>query len=199
MPKSNNQKLKVLYIMDALKEKGEKGEPLSMQEILKMLESHSISAERKSIYDDMEALRQYGLDIQYRRPAPSGYYLEGTLCSGRESEEGKEPETETKETGKPEEIKADAPEDLENCKKVKILCKKDVKDKVMQYLQNPRCQEKEKRFLITGKARIDQDFYGWLTTLGNRGKLLKPGKEAMAYREYLKGIVKEYRGMGQKG
>ncbi|OUO78925.1 hypothetical protein B5F53_09635 [Blautia sp. An249] len=199
MPKSNNQKLKVLYIMDALKEKGEKGEPLSMQEILKMLESHSISAERKSIYDDMEALRQYGLDIQYRRPAPSGYYLEGTLCSGKESEEGKEPETETKETGKPEEIKADAPEDLENCKKVKILCKKDVKDKVMQYLQNPRCQEKEKRFLITGKARIDQDFYGWLTTLGNRGKLLKPGKEAMAYREYLKGIVKEYRGMGQKG
>ncbi|HIY18176.1 MAG TPA: hypothetical protein IAA44_02095 [Candidatus Blautia avistercoris] len=199
MPKSNNQKLKVLYIMDALKEKGEKGEPLSMQEILKMLESHSISAERKSIYDDMEALRQYGLDIQYRRPAPSGYYLEGTLCSGKESEEGKEPETETKETGKPEEIKEDAPEDLENCKKVKILCKKDVKDKVMQYLQNPRCQEKEKRFLITGKARIDQDFYGWLTTLGNRGKLLKPGKEAMAYREYLKGIVKEYRGMGQKG
>ena len=199
MPKSNNQKLKVLYIMDALKEKGEKGEPLSMQEILKMLESHSISAERKSIYDDMEALRQYGLDIQYRRPAPSGYYLEGTLCSGKESEEGKEPETETKETGKPEEIKADVPEDLENCKKVKILCKKDVKDKVMQYLQNPRCQEKEKRFLITGKARIDQDFYGWLTTLGNRGKLLKPGKEAMAYREYLKGIVKEYRGMGQKG
>lgn len=199
MPKSNNQKLKVLYIMDALKEKGEKGEPLSMQEILKMLESHSISAERKSIYDDMEALRQYGLDIQYRRPAPSGYYLEGTLCSGKESEEGKEPETEIKETGKPEEIKADAPEDLENCKKVKILCKKDVKDKVMQYLQNPRCQEKEKRFLITGKARIDQDFYGWLTTLGNRGKLLKPGKEAMAYREYLKGIVKEYRGMGQKG
>ena len=199
MPKSNNQKLKVLYIMDALKEKGEKGEPLSMQEILKMLESHSISAERKSIYDDMEALRQYGLDIQYRRPAPSGYYLEGTLCSGKESEEGKEPETETKETGKPEEIKADAPEDLENCKKVKILCKKDVKDKVMQYLQNARCQEKEKRFLITGKARIDQDFYGWLTTLGNRGKLLKPGKEAMAYREYLKGIVKEYRGMGQKG
>lgn len=185
--------------MDALKEKGEKGEPLSMQEILKMLESHSISAERKSIYDDMEALRQYGLDIQYRRPAPSGYYLEGTLCSGKESEEGKEPETETKETGKPEEIKEDAPEDLENCKKVKILCKKDVKDKVMQYLQNPRCQEKEKRFLITGKARIDQDFYGWLTTLGNRGKLLKPGKEAMAYREYLKGIVKEYRGMGQKG
>ena len=199
MPKSNNQKLKVLYIMDALKEKGEKGEPLSMQEILKMLESHSISAERKSIYDDMEALRQYGLDIQYRRPAPSGYYLEGTLCSGKESEEGKEPETETKETGKPEENKEDAPEDLENCKKVKILCKKDVKDKVMQYLQNPRCQEKEKRFLITGKARIDQDFYGWLTTLGNRGKLLKPGKEAMAYREYLKGIVKEYRGMGQKG
>ena len=100
MPKSNNQKLKVLYIMDALKEKGEKGEPLSMQEILKMLESHSISAERKSIYDDMEALRQYGLDIQYRRPAPSGYYLEGTLCSGKESEEGKEPETETKKTKK---------------------------------------------------------------------------------------------------
>ncbi len=36
-----------------------------------------ITAERKSIYDDIEALREFGLDVQYKRGRPGGYYLAG--------------------------------------------------------------------------------------------------------------------------
>lgn len=61
--------------MQAFLEKTDEAHVLSMQEILKTLEMHGILAERKSIYDDIETLRVYGLDIIYRKEPPSGYYL----------------------------------------------------------------------------------------------------------------------------
>ncbi len=75
MAKSYNQKMKILYLMQAFLEKTDEAHVLSMQEILKTLEMHGILAERKSIYDDIETLRVYGLDIIYRKEPPSGYYL----------------------------------------------------------------------------------------------------------------------------
>ena len=38
---------------------------------------HGIRAERKSIYDDVEVLREFGMDIRYTRERPGGYYLAG--------------------------------------------------------------------------------------------------------------------------
>lgn len=75
MAKSYNQKMKILYLMQAFLERTDESHVLSMQEILKMLEGHGIQAERKSIYDDIETLRVYGLDIVFRKESPSGYYL----------------------------------------------------------------------------------------------------------------------------
>lgn len=75
MAKSNNQKMKILYLMQAFLERTDEAHVLSMQEILTILEGHGIHAERKSIYDDIEALRVYGLDIIFRKEPPSGYYL----------------------------------------------------------------------------------------------------------------------------
>ena len=46
---------------------------VTMQEILDKLGQYGISAERKSIYDDMEALRDFGYDIQYKRGRTGGY------------------------------------------------------------------------------------------------------------------------------
>ena len=45
------------------------GKPITMQEILSTLEEHGIRAERKSIYDDMETLREFGMEIQYTEEA----------------------------------------------------------------------------------------------------------------------------------
>jgi predicted DNA-binding transcriptional regulator YafY len=36
-----------------------------MQDILEWLADHNLTGERKSIYEDIHALQQYGLDIRY--------------------------------------------------------------------------------------------------------------------------------------
>lgn len=75
MGKSSNQKLKILYIMQMLIEKTDENHSLSANVIIESLNSQGISAERKSIYDDIEMLKLFGLDILSRRSAPKGYYL----------------------------------------------------------------------------------------------------------------------------
>ncbi len=75
MSRSSNQKLKLLYVMQMLLEKSDEAHPLSMEQILSGLGANGISAERKSIYDDIEALRLFGLDIALTKSRPAGYYI----------------------------------------------------------------------------------------------------------------------------
>lgn len=75
MPKSFNQKLKILYLMKALEEKTDREHPMSVAEIIQYLNGYGISVERKAVYDDIETLRIFGLNIENRRGRPSGYYL----------------------------------------------------------------------------------------------------------------------------
>ena len=62
MAKSANQKLKLLYIAKYLLEQTNENHPVTVADIIKHLGNYDISAERKSIYDDLEALRLFGLD-----------------------------------------------------------------------------------------------------------------------------------------
>ena len=39
------------------------------------------SAERKSIYDDMEVLRSFGMDIKFKRGKYTGYYVAGEAAA----------------------------------------------------------------------------------------------------------------------
>ena len=64
MAKSNNQKAKILFLEQMLRETGE-NRTVSMQEILDQLSEKGITAERKSVYDDMEALRIFGMDVRF--------------------------------------------------------------------------------------------------------------------------------------
>ena len=75
MPKTVNQKLKILYIMKLLLERTDEEHPLSMQQLLSELEAKGVAAERKSVYDDLETLRLYGLDVQVSRAKVIGYYV----------------------------------------------------------------------------------------------------------------------------
>lgn len=63
MAKSPNQKLKLLYLMKILLEQTDENHRITMTEIIENLASYNISAERKSLYNDIESLRLYGLDI----------------------------------------------------------------------------------------------------------------------------------------
>ena len=63
MPKGSNQKLKLLYLMKILLERTDEAHAITLSEVLEALEGYGVTAERKSIYDDLEALRLYGLDV----------------------------------------------------------------------------------------------------------------------------------------
>lgn len=76
MPKSTNQKMKLLYILKILTEKTDESHCLSAQEIIMQLTAYGITAERKSIYDDIECLNYYGYDIvNVKARKGGGYYL----------------------------------------------------------------------------------------------------------------------------
>jgi len=75
MPRSFNQRGKLLYLMKILLEKTDDENSMTMGEIIAELTSYDIQAERKSIYSDFEILRQYGLDIETRRDKVVGYYI----------------------------------------------------------------------------------------------------------------------------
>ena len=274
MAKSYNQKVKILYLEKMLRESGE-DRVVTMQEILTKLLECGIQAERKSIYDDIEALRSFGMDVKFRRGRPGGYYLAGQKACKPASEEayraGEAPFRAEETSYNPEEIpfrpqvaltgSKDAPEsesveldavqaldavqehgtmqgqsavqdqgaeqlrresgenfaeavhkkakaqsseqewsfgkDAGSGKQMKLLCDNSVRKNVEAYL-GKKAQYKEKGLgYFTAAAGISEgpQFYGWLTSMGSKVHILKPKKTAQGYREYLKALVKEYKGV----
>ena len=75
MARSPNQKRKLLCLCQLLWERTDEEHPLTVQELIDALEGMDIHAERKSIYDDMETLRTFGLDVQSRKGKAPGWFL----------------------------------------------------------------------------------------------------------------------------
>ena len=75
MPKATNQKIKLLVLMDLLNRQSDEKHPISVPEMVEALAARGIAAERKSVYDDLEALRLYGMDIELKRGREGGYYV----------------------------------------------------------------------------------------------------------------------------
>ncbi len=75
MAKSPNQKLKLLYLMEYFHRCSDENHLISIADMIEHLAKYDISAERKSLYDDIEALRVFGMDIIQVRGAGGGYYL----------------------------------------------------------------------------------------------------------------------------
>lgn len=75
MAKSSNQKLKLLYLVRFLMQYSDEEHPVSMARIIAELAKNDISAERKSIYDDIESLRSFGVDIIQVKGKNGGYYI----------------------------------------------------------------------------------------------------------------------------
>ena len=75
MPRTANQKTKLLYVMEALLRESDEEHPLSMEDLLRYLSEKGIRAERKSVYSDIETLQAFGLDIHGTRGRTAGYYV----------------------------------------------------------------------------------------------------------------------------
>ncbi len=75
MSRSANQKLKLLYLAKFLLQNSDENHPVTTAQIIEELSKNDISAERKSIYDDIDALRLFGFDIVQIRGKNGGYYI----------------------------------------------------------------------------------------------------------------------------
>ena len=76
MPKSDNQKLKIFYILDYLQKNSHEDKPVRASELIEMLDrQHNIRCDRKTVYSDISALIDYGMDIVTKPGKNGGYYI----------------------------------------------------------------------------------------------------------------------------
>ena len=75
MPKSPNQKTKLLHLYQIMLHQTDEDHPITVAQMIEQLARYDIKAERKSIYDDLEALRLFGLDVQCRRGKTPGWFV----------------------------------------------------------------------------------------------------------------------------
>lgn len=73
--KCGNQKLRLLYLYKILSEQTDDSHMLTSSEIINELAKYGISTERKTIYNDVNALREFGVDILSGRGSHSGYQM----------------------------------------------------------------------------------------------------------------------------
>lgn len=75
MAKATRQKSKLLYIAQYLMEHTDEKHSVTMAQLIEYLASNGISAERKSIYNDIDTLNAFGMDIVRTGSPHSGYQL----------------------------------------------------------------------------------------------------------------------------
>lgn len=78
MAKGNNQKLKLLYLAKILLEETDDEHGISMPGIISRLAEADISADRKTLYSDIEELRKFGIDVIGEQREKSFLYYVGS-------------------------------------------------------------------------------------------------------------------------
>ena len=77
MPKGTNQKLKLYYLAQIMVNNTDDEHAMTLQDIKNALEYYDITADRKSLYDDLNVLRDMGLDILGEQRGRNYYYHVG--------------------------------------------------------------------------------------------------------------------------
>lgn len=75
MSRGNNQKLKLYILNNIMLQQTDDEHGLTMPMIEEELEKRGVSAERKSLYRDLEALEELGTEIDYYQIGPRRYYF----------------------------------------------------------------------------------------------------------------------------
>ena len=75
MSRQPMQKQKLLYLRKIMLEKTDENHPITTNEIIAELERYGIRSERKSIYNDLQILETYGLDICRIKSNNTYYYV----------------------------------------------------------------------------------------------------------------------------
>lgn len=87
MERNATNKRKILVVRDIMERCSGKENAITMTNLLSRLHLLGISAERKSVYDDLKVLREYGMPIaSLRRGHATSYYVRRTESERIEKE-----------------------------------------------------------------------------------------------------------------
>lgn len=75
MAKSDNQKAKILYILDYLQKNSHQDKLVRANDLISMLDQHNILCDRKTVYSDIAVLQEFGVDIVCVPGRNGGYYI----------------------------------------------------------------------------------------------------------------------------
>ncbi len=84
MPKQADQKAKILYVLRIFMERTDEAHGLTISDLIAALAEYGLQAERRSLYDDIAHLRQFGVEIISRRGATTEYYLANRIFEAAE-------------------------------------------------------------------------------------------------------------------
>lgn len=74
MSKGTHQKLKLYYLSKIMLEKTDEEHMITMPEIQKALEAYDVTADRKSLYDDLDQLSVLGIEVTGQKIGRNFYY-----------------------------------------------------------------------------------------------------------------------------
>ena len=215
MAKPGNQKLKILYIIRMLEESDEE-HAVTTKDILEELESRGIPAERKGIYDDLEALRAFGFSIVGKRGRGAGYYLKDKAAvpallnmkpapgMGAESADGENGSEHEMTNGENAREHGRMPQGktaswLGGDTEILLLCTEKTAGQILSELggsvtvSSPAKKKNGFRTELRIMGSIGPAFFGWLTEKGCQTELLSPASAVREYRKYLKEIRNLYK------
>lgn len=75
MPKSDNQKQRILLLQNFLLRNTDPDHPATTKDIMDYMEAYDMEASRKTIYSDIAALQESGLDVEIVKGRGGGYYI----------------------------------------------------------------------------------------------------------------------------
>lgn len=70
----SNQKLKILYLAKILLEHTDAKNDITLQNIIDYLAAYNVTAERKSLYDDIAQLNDFGIKIKKTQYGRTSHY-----------------------------------------------------------------------------------------------------------------------------
>ena len=218
MPNVSEKKLKLLYLARLLWERTDGQHAVTLSQMLEQLQAEGISAERKSLYDDLETLRRFGMDIRTRKGRSFEYYLGDRPFGEKDLRRlveavQKAPGLSKRAAGEltkklvklgsryqgetllhsPEEW--EAPEEVPPGERLTLEFSRELLPQVEERFGVLSHVEQ----LSGGRQRVqvttlvDGSLFGWLFALGPELRLTAPKKVAEQFRERAKALAKAYK------
>ena len=71
----NGQKIRILILYEILKSETDENHKLTTNELLEKLKSHGLLCDRKTLYDDIDILNEYGFEVLTDKSKSNSYYV----------------------------------------------------------------------------------------------------------------------------